>query len=373
MGWMTVMAAAALMAAPADEPIEVWMGHVHPDTLVREDLAWDEVRAGLDVIQLAINAVAYLMPEADQRALLGMAKDAGIKVGIECGYFDWEPTLEDFTADPNPKGISEQVRKALAPGIGAETARIEMRKLAHVIDGYGPPDYLVLDGPVRRLIHPGADLGRTTPHGEEQGLDGIDAAVDEVIAYMRTWRAQYPAVQFIFLTNFPNWGWKGEMAYWASGPEAMFWGDYAPVVRALLEKSAAAGLPPASVRADNPYDYFTATAEVPSPPWPPALKDRTTVDWPARLLELERTVADAGVAFDLIINSGQAGHTSDEAVYEASLAYLDRYRAMGGAARRYVFQTWYPHPKEMGPETEPYTMTYLLREAIRRVKGAVEG
>ncbi len=45
---------------------------------------------------------------------------------------------------------------------------------------------------------------------------------------------------------------------------------------------------------------------------------------------------------------------------------------MGGSARRYVFQTWYPHPKEMGPETEPYTMTYLLREAIRRVKGAVE-
>ena len=348
---------------------EIWMGGYRPESLEVEELDWSFVKQNLDVLELYINMIAYLTPEDHYGPLVEVCNAHNIPIAIQCGYFDWDSELEEFTA-PNPKPISDRVRTRMEPGVGVETAREEIRKIAHLIEAGGTPAYIVMDGPVRRLMNPGADTGRTTPSGEDlEGFDSLDDALDEIIAYMRTWREAYPDVEFILLTNFPNWGWKGEMAYWGSGPDGMFWGDYYPVVKALLERTQAEGLKPAGLRADNPYDFLLGRKDLTGTPWPEPIKDPATVNWLDRLLELEALVREAGVQFDIIVNSDTGGGTSDELFYRETLEFIDVYQEAGGNADRYVFQSWYPHPEAMGPEDEPYTMTYLMRSAIQRLRG----
>lgn len=363
-----VAACAPTMAAPSVRAPEVWLCHNHPEPLGREPDQWYTVQRRLDVMQLAINAVAYLIPQDDLGRLASLLRRNGIGVSIECGYFDWDPHATDFTA-PNPKPITDRPRAEIRHGIGKATARLEMAKIAPMLRAGMRPDYIVMDGPIRRLMNPGADTGRTTAKGEQQGLATLEEAVAEVIAYMREWRRRFPGVRFLALTNFPNWGWKGQPAYWASGPDSMFWGDYYPVITALIERTRAARMPLAGLVIDNPYEYTTATIPVESP-WPPPSKSPRETDWMARVIELERYAEGKGLDVSLIVNSQRGGYESDEAFVRYTLEYLNAYRAAGGSPRRYVFQTWYRYPRKLVPETDPFSMTGMLREAIGIIKGA---
>jgi hypothetical protein len=359
----------SMLPGPSASPRrpEVWFSHAHPEPLGREPDQWPTVQRELDVLQFPINAVAFLIPQDDLKRLRAVLKRNGIRVSIECGYFDWEPQQSDFSA-PNPKRITDRPRPVLRPGIGAETARIEIAKLAPLFAAGMRPDYIVMDGPVRRLIHPGADTGRIEPHGSQEGLADVEAAVDEVVAYMREWRRRLPNVRFMALTNFPNWGWKGQVAYWASGPGGMYWGDYYPVLEALVRKTRAAGMPLAGLVMDNPYEYMMGRIPV-GPPWPEPTKRPQETDWLARVLDLERTARGLGLAVSLIVNSQKGGHESDLAFVRYTLECLEAYRSRGGMAERYVFQTWYPHPEKLIPDTDPHSMTGMLRQALDVIKG----
>ena len=57
---------------------------------------------------------------------------------------------------------------------------------------------------------------------------------------MRVWRARFPKIQFFALTNFPNWGWKGEMSYWGGG---MFYGDYFEALKGIISQDQSRGHP----------------------------------------------------------------------------------------------------------------------------------
>ncbi len=353
--------------AEAPKSPEVWFGHVHPEPLGREPDQWPTVQRELDVLQFAINAVAFIIPQEDLKRLGAVLKRNSIRVSIECGYFDWEPQQADFTG-PNPKRISDKPRASLKPGIGAETARIEMAKIEPMLRAGIKPDFIVMDGPVRRLIHPGADTGRIPAHGDQVGLPTVEAAADEVIAYMRAWKRRFPSVRFLALTNFPNWGWKGRVAYWASGPDGMYWGDYFPVIQTLIKRTREARMPLAGLVIDNPYEYAMGTMPV-APPWPPPSKPPSETNWMARVIELERYAESQGLPVSLIVNSQKGGHESDEAFARYTLEYLSAYRTAGGSPQRYVFQTWYEHPTRLIPDTDPHSMMGMLRDVIRIVKG----
>jgi hypothetical protein len=45
------------------------------------------------------------------------------------------------------------------------------------------------------------------------------------------------------------------------------------------------------------------------------------------------------------------------------------YRKAGGQPTRWFIQTWYPHPKQMGPETAFTSMTGLVNAVIQKVRG----
>lgn len=351
---------------------EVWIGHYDPQHLATEGLEWSEARAGVAAVEFYINMLAFLAPQGEYPEFVRELRAHGVATAVQCGYFDWESTLTDFS-EPNPKGISDKVRMSLTRGVGEETARSEIAKVACLTACGGGPDHVVLDGPIRRLMHPGADTGRMTPSGEPQGLASLEEALDEVVGYMRTWLRALPDVRFVVLSNFPNWGWRGGTAYWGSGPDGMFWGDYEPVVRATIERLQDEGLPLDSVRADNPLEHLRGEVRLEGTPWPTPIVSPQEVDWLSRLLELERTVESYGVPFDLIANSEKGGAESGLAFEQRSLEYLSYYRSAGGSPARYVFEAWYPHPEKVGPETEPGTLTHLALEAIRRLSAFADG
>jgi len=360
-------------AGAAGKKPGVWMTHMSPQALAEEGAQWDFVRTHVDVVEFYINTVAFYIPAEKLRDLVPILKKNSIKIAIECGYFDFENNSKDFTA-PNPKGITDVPRTTFDDSVGEETARVEIAKIENLLAAGGEPDYVNMDGPVRRMLHPAADFGRA----DLRGFDSIDRCVDEMIDYMRVWRARFPKVQFFALTNFPNWGWKGEPAYTGAPPDGMLWGDYYEVVRKIIGKTKAARIPVLGVTADNPYEYFTGTHV--HKPWinyqdepkaSAAADDQTKVDWAGRLLGLERYVESQGLRFNLIVNSEGGGLASAEAFSDGTLKFLDEYRKAGGSPAGYIIQSWYKCPEKVVPETERHTMTWLVKTVIERVKRPV--
>lgn len=346
---------------------EVWMNHVHLEALARNGAKWDFVQQHLGALEFPINAVGFLISAEDMRRLAALLKAHHIEVAIECGYFDWYSKEAEFDL-PTPRRITDVPREPMAPGVGAETARFEIAKLRNLTRAGLTPDYLNLDGPVRRMLWPGSDAGRN----DIRGLPSVDACVDELIAYMRVMRRKFPRVQFFALTNFPNWGWRGEPSYWGR----MFYGDYFAVLKRIVEKTRAAHIPILGVTADNPYEYYLGTQlhkawmALPGEAQPARPLDVGKIDWAKRLLDLERTVERLGLQFNLIVNSQGGGEASGEAFHRTSLAYLDAYLRAGGSPRRVILQSWYRFPERLEPEDEPYTMTNLAKEAIQRIESA---
>lgn len=361
---MTLLSIPAMSAKKAPKP-EVWMTHWTPELLGEPDAKWDFVKHNLDGIDIYINSVIWLTPQQLER-LVQTLKTNQIQLGIECGLFDWDNDGPHDWTVPKDKIVQDVVRTKFDGKVGEETANIELGKLQKLFDAGGVPDYLNLDDSIRRLMFPGQDLSKP----DLKGLPSVDRAVDELISYMKVWRKRFPKIEFFALANFPNWGWKGDTAYWGTG---MMNGDYFEALKKIISKTKKAGIPIKGLTADCPYEYFSATR--PHTPWityaaqitPKRERDPAKVDWSARLLDLSKYVRSRGLEFNLVVNS-ETGGISAEGFCTGTLKYLDTYRAKKGTANRYIIQTWYKHPEKILPESEPHTMTWLTAEVIRKVK-----
>ena len=113
----------------------------------------------------------------------------------------------------------------------------------------GKVDFLDLDGPIRRLMHP--DKRR-----DGRRFDSMDKAAGELVDYLRLVRKAHPEIRFWHLTNFPNWGYKGDVSYHARGPNRQDYGEYDDAHRLVLRKLKESGIPLDGVTIDNPYDYL---------------------------------------------------------------------------------------------------------------------
>ena len=328
---LLLIALAAPPPGQAEEPPEVWMCHGNPWPLAEPDAEWDYVKAHLDVLQLYIDKVNKCPPDR-LKALVEVLEANAIAISIECGGTLGFAPLDDTN--------------------GERSAEIELAKMAKLTQAGGKLRYLNLDGSVRRLLYPGKD---------RQGFTSIERCVDELLDYMRTVREEYPDVEFFALTNFPNWGYKGDVSYHARGPDQQDWGDYFPVIQTIIRRTREAEMPIRGLTCDNPYEY--AIGEHMSV----KLDDPTTVDWMARVRDLEDYIEGEGLEFNLIVNSEQGGAESAEAFAERTLKFLDAYRAADGTPRRYIIQSWYKHPEAVLPETDPHTMTGLVKAVIERV------
>lgn len=332
-----MMAILPLLLAAAPEVPEVWICHFDTARLVTDELEWSFVREHLDGIKLYIGKVGPGRQAWDPDALAAfcaVCAEAGIRLSIECGG-----TLDFMPLDETN---------------GEKSAELELRSFRNLREHGGELFALDLDGPVRRLMHPGE--GR-------QGFGDLEAALTELCDYLTIVRAEFPETAFYALTNFPNWGWRGGLSYHGRGEMRQDWGDYAPVLAGIIRRTREAGVPVAGVTCDNPWEYANGTRRSAT------LEDPAQVDWMHRILDLERYVEAEGLEFNLIVNSEMGGNTSAQAFYEGTLAFLEAYRAAGGTPKRILIQSWYPHPEAVGPEDEEYSFTNLVAEVIRRVKG----
>lgn len=240
---------------------------------------------------------------------------------------------------------------------GEWSARHELAALANFYAAGGQVDYLDLDGPIRRLMHP-------ENRRDGRRFESIDKAANELVDSLRLHRAAHPDIEYWLLTNFPNWGWRGDVSYHARGPQRQDYGDYDQVVRIVLEKLCAADIPLDGVTVDNPYDYLVGEH------FSVKLPDSKSVNWLARVRSYETFAREQGLTFNLIVNSERGGQESDERFFRDTVAMVDTYQGAGGRPTRWFVQSWYPHPKQMLPETAPHSMTALVKAVIERVRGA---
>lgn len=357
------LALSGALSAENRESPKVWLNHFQLGTLANaSDEDWPVTRQGLDTAFFAINTLWPLekpmklsIPPKTAAAAVEKLRKHGIKVGVECGYFDHQQTLKN-PEDPASDVVHSRDLPRLIPGIGERTARIEIAKLRSLWQAGHQPDYLVLDDPMRRLTVPGQD----NPAQLFSGMSDYTSAAREVSSYMKVMREKFPAVQFVIITNFPNWGWKGEPAF-LTGPGrsgTMNWGDAYQAFEALFAVVNEAGQSIYAIQGDFPWRYF---AEQPTD------AIAATVNWPERILKLEAYARNKETAFNLTANS-ETGYVSAEAFSVDSLRYLDAYLAAGGKPDHFVVQSWYPHPKELLPESQPYTGTWLTARFIDRLE-----
>ena len=357
------LAAAETLPAP-----KIWLNHFELGTLATaNDDDWPVTRQGLDTAFFAINTLWPLakpmslsIPPDTAAAAAAKLHDSGIKIGVECGYFDHSLVLKE-PGNPATDVLPSHALPQLVPGVGEHTARVEIAKLRSLWQAGHPPDYLVLDDPMRRLTIPGQD----SPAQVIQGMADYPGAAREICSYMRVMREKFPAVRFVVILNFPNWGWKGEPAYLLGPgrPNAMNWGDAHVAMETLFSVMRAEKQSISAIQADFPWRYYAER---------PTDAVAASVDWPGRLLQLEAYARSNGVRFHLTANS-ETGYVSAQAFAEDSLRYLDAYLAAGGKPDHFVVQSWYPHPKALLPESTPYTGSWLAARFIERLREIKNG
>ena len=222
----------------------------------------------------------------------------------------------------------------------------------------GTIDYLDMDGPIRRMLY---------PFNQEQDFHDFESANAQLFEVMDLWQQALPDIKVFVLTNFPNWGWKGDNAFvdLSFTPDSLGYGDYHEVVNMILDQHAQTPSALVGITIDNPYDYITGEAESNQPD---AIQG---IDWMGRILELENLVEARELEVNLIYNHAGAGDItrgSAEDYSNETLAYIDANEQAGGSPKGYVIQSWYHQPEAWLPETTPYTMTNLTMEAIKKIK-----
>ena len=224
--------------------------------LLDPDAEWPVVKQHLSGIKLYIDMLNKARPE-QLAQLVALVREGDYQVAVECGC-----CLEFAPLDETN---------------GETSARIELAKIDKFYAAGGKVDYLDLDGPIRRLMHPG---GRR----DARRFESMEKAADEMVDAVRMLHQAHPEIRFWHLTNFPNWGYRGDVSYHARGPRRQDYGDYEPAHRLALQKLKAAGIELEGVTIDNPYDYLIGEHRSVN------LKDPKRVNW----LDRVRSYEDAG-------------------------------------------------------------------------------
>lgn len=359
----TLALALAAPAAPADKFPEVWMAILPADVLVEEGADWEFVKKHVDGCKFWTQQIDF---PAQHWPFQGKVKAPGaleklvdvlnannIDIIIEKGAWPLlpkhaSPVAEMMGGKAGPMDMS----------VAERAADNEINRLTRMRMMGAEVRFLDVDGPVRHLLYV------AHPDESARGITNIEAAVDVFIEYMARIQKHFPNVEFFALTNFPNFGYKGEVAYWGTDG----WCDYFDALEAIVRKCKAAGSPLRGITVDNPYDY--ALGEAPTP-WS---EDPKKIDWTARILDMEKYVREHGLEYNFIFNSQRGGGESAERFCKESLEFIEYYHAKGGRADRYIMQSWYTHPDRtmIVPEDKPYTFTWLVKETIKRVKGVEE-
>jgi hypothetical protein len=307
---------------------------------------WAAVRSNLHVLKLYIDTVNNATTQQLQN-LAAVVGQQGIKVAIEMGGLLGEYAL---SGDTN--------------GLGEWSFSKEMPKIQKWLNAGGTVHHLEFDDPINRAFYPkDAALGKQV----ETGYFTLAQATAELLDAMKLYRQALPGVKFVYLANFPNWGWDGAPAYYTFGftnftgnQPQMGRGDFKVVLEHVLPAAAAAGLPFWAVCADHPRDYFTGAQGSNQ------TSVKNSVNWRQRVRALEIHVESKGLPFILIANDQTTGNSNATDFQNAVADYIDQYQAEGGSPYAYNIQSWYNHPTVTLPETVNGRLAKVILNAYGR-------
>lgn len=305
--------------------------------LTKPDAQWTFVKQHIAGIKIYIDQINQV-PTEDLATLASLAKENHLRIAVEIG------------------GCLGDGNAILDNNIGEWSAKTELVTIDRFYAAGGRVDFLDLDGPIRRLLY--------SDRPGHENFDSVEKAADQLVNALRVHRKAHPETKYWLLTNFPNWGWRGDVSYHARGPSRQEQGDYDKVIRIVLSKLRDAGITLDGVTVDNPYDYMSGEHSSVN------LKDTKSVDWVARIRSYEEFAREQGAAFNLIVNSERGGEKSDRLFYNDTLKMVDTYLKAGGHPARWLVQSWYPYPKQIVPEDAPYSITALAKAVIERLEAA---
>ncbi|MHB1463001.1 MAG: hypothetical protein ACYC1M_17045 [Armatimonadota bacterium] len=336
---------------------KVWLAVLPLDVVLGRDDEWKWVQEHIDGVKFWTQQVDdpaetwpfqgnVATPDAFKRIIEVLNKH-NIPLIIEKGCWPQRkstPGLDRMGGEAGPYDATLPKRAA-----ANELARIE-----HVKSLGGTVSTFDVDGPERHLMFP--VLGGI-------GVTNFEDAITMFVEYMRIIHKQHPKIDFYALSNFPNFGWKGGLAYYGT----MNWGDYYTALEAIIRLSKKAKLPMKGVTVDNPYDYATGRVVVPFPEG----YDPKSIDWMSRIRGIEDICHKNKLEFNLVVNSQTPGETNMRDYCKETLQYVDHYTKLGGRPDTWIVQSWYTHPlrDEVLPETKPNTFMWLVKQVIQKVKG----
>ncbi|MDP1614956.1 MAG: hypothetical protein Q8L68_04090, partial [Methylococcales bacterium] len=232
----------------------------------------------------------------------------------------------------------------------------ERAKIQKLVTAGHPPDYLVFDGPVRRMIY---------PYGVEANYHSHYTAATATINAVQYWKAEFPEIKIYLLSNFPNWGWKGSVAYNNHGYTAgtMGLGDYFTILNVLYNTAINAGVELEGFMMDNPYDYTTKL--VGSNQWSLI----SGINFWDRLRDFQNVVEGLGLKSALIYNSERGGTTSNYLFWKDTLDYLGIYTTGGpetvGGPNTHVtnIESWHEFPTSVLPDYTLFTLSNTAAHA----------
>lgn len=325
------------------------VGINHADII---DIAWDKCEFSflvnnIDFLAFYINKINSAYDIKQMQKLVGIVKEHDLEVIVEMGGV-LGPGWGNLTDLDN----------------GKESALVEIQNSKRWVIAGGKIDYVIFDGPVRRLLY--GNIQKNLEENNGVLVSGhfnttrepysYDEAADEILYSMQEWRKVYPEMKFILGCNFPNWGWKGAQDYHKRQADGMNWGDYWEVVQIVMNKVQTTETAFNGLIVDWPYNYAIGEKYSPIPG-----NDPLSIDWIARILEMEDYVKGLGLDFYLYTNTEE--QESNEVYSEGTLKYVDLYRERGGAPDNWLFQSWYNVPTSFGPENQQYTMSWLTNQA----------
>ncbi len=331
---------------------EVGVNHFDLIDMASDECAYHFLVNNLDFLTFYIGKIHKEYPIQDMQKLAKTVREQDWDVIVELGGV-LGPGWGDLTDVDN----------------GKESALVEIRNCKNWIAAGGTIDYVIFDGPVRRLLYGNIQKNLQENNGvlvsghfnTNRAPFSYEEAADQIIFSMQEWRKVYPKIKFILGCNFPNWGWKGQQDYHRRQADGMNWGDYWDVIQIVMNKTQSTDTKFSRVIVDWPYNYAIGERYSPT-----AGNDPTAFDWIARIRELEDYVKELRLDFYLYTNTEEQ---QSSAVYsEGTLKYVDLYRQRGGAPDGWNVQSWYKVPTSFGPENQQYSMSWLTNEVIKKLR-----
>jgi hypothetical protein len=302
---------------------------------------WSAVLGKLDILKIYIGDISARLDSQQSRALANALLSHNIKIAVELGgLLDWHASKGDQSAAASFQQDFSNVRPLI--------------DLIKSIDPTRSIDMLDMDGPIRRMLFP----SNSAPTNHT-----LASAVTELSKVVKMWRDSVPGIEINLLTNFPNWAWGSTPSYFAINGRSDGYGRYEDVLDAVEAEKAKSGLYFDGLTVDNPYDYATGKAQTNQPGL------IAGVDWMQRLAELDSRAKAMGLKVNMIFNTN--GGRTAEGYSDQTLALIDLYHQRVGTPDGYWIQSWYQLPGEWLPESDAYTMTNIVREAMRKIAAQI--